>query len=100
MKQGLQQKYIKILSPFYILGLVKSMLWLNLKLTMNMKTLPSFALRCVSSLKEKKKLFIRRKVQLNSEIFNVIWKAFFLQDHNNDLLIYKGLCFRGSQNFP
>lgn len=52
------------------------------------------------SLKEKKKLFIRRKVQLNSEIFNVIWKAFFLQDHNNDLLIYKGLCFRGSQNFP
>lgn len=31
-------------------------------------------------------------------MFYFIWKASFLWEHNNDLLIYKVLYFKGSQN--
>lgn len=31
-------------------------------------------------------------------MFYFIWKASSLQEHNNDLLIYKVLYFRGGQN--
>lgn len=61
-----------------------------------MKTSSSFAFSHIC--RQKKKLFTRRKIQLNSEIFYLIWKASFLQEHNSDLLIYKVLHFRGGQN--
>lgn len=77
------------------------MLQLNLKPTMSMKTLASFAFSRVCRPKKRLLLFIRRKIQLSSETFYFIWKASFLQEHNHDLLIYKVLYFRGNQNtFP
>lgn len=62
---------------------------------MNRKISPSFAFSHIN--REKKKLFTRRKILLSSEVFYFIWKVSFLQEHNNDLLIYKMLYFRSSQ---
>lgn len=71
------------------------MLQLSLRSIMNIKPSPSFA---CSHICGQKRLFTRRKIQLISEMFYFIWKASFLWEHNNDLLIYKVLYFEGSQN--
>lgn len=97
MKQDLWQKFITHIIlfyspwPGYINGTVKP------KIYYEYETSLSFASSHIYSQK-KKRLFARRKIQLNSEMFYFIWKASFLQEHNNDLLIYKVLYFRGSQN--
>lgn len=69
------------------------MLQLSLRSIMNIKPSPSFAF---SHVYRQKRWFTRRKKQLISEMFYFIWKAFFLQEHNNDLLIYKVLYIKGS----
>lgn len=91
MKQDLTKMYNKYeyYSCSIVLGLVKSMLQLNLKSILNMKTSSSFAFSHICG--QKKRLFTRRKIQLISEMFYFIWKASFLWEHNNDLLIYKAL---------
>lgn len=93
--KSIAQIHNKYYPPSAVLGLVQSMLQLNLKAIMYMKTSPSFAFSYIC---RQKRLFTRRKIQLISDMFYFIWKASFLQEHNNDLLIYKVLYFRGSQN--